>query len=57
MVRETEVVHVDNVYNYYSKTDKQDIYNLKILVRSLVDELKRITTDHKIDIELDEGIL
>jgi RNA binding exosome subunit len=37
MVRDTEVIHVDNVYNYYSKTDKQNLYYLKVLVRSLLD--------------------
>lgn len=51
-MKETEVVHVDNVYNYYSKHDKDKIFYLKVLVKALIDELKRISTGHKIDIQL-----
>lgn len=52
-MRETEVVHVDNVYHYYSKTDKQDLYYSRVLIKALLDELKRINNDHKIGIQLD----
>lgn len=37
LVKETEVIHVDNVYNYYSKADKDSIYYLRILVKALLD--------------------
>lgn len=57
MVRETEVIHVEDVYNYYDKSDKQSIYYLRVLVKALVEELKRISNNHKIAIELDEAIL
>jgi ABC-type uncharacterized transport system involved in gliding motility auxiliary subunit len=57
LVKETEVVHVDNVYNYYSKSDKQNLYYSRVLIKSLLDELKRISNEHKVAIELDEGVL
>lgn len=51
------MVHVDNVYQYYNKADKDRIFYLRVLVKYLVEELNRIGNDHKINIQIDEGIL
>ena len=45
------------MYRYYNKTDKQSNYYLRVLVKALVEEIKRINNDHKIGIQLNEEIL
>ena len=57
LVYQSNVVTVDNVYQYYSKNDKEVIFHLRILIKALLEEFERIGKTHDIGIQLDEGIL
>ena len=43
VVHQTDVVTVDNVFNYYSRTDRQLIFHLRVLIKSLLEEFERIS--------------
>ena len=36
LVKQTEVVTVENTYKYYSKTDKDLIFHLRVLIKALL---------------------
>lgn len=57
MERQIQVVTVDNVYKYYSNTDRQVIFHLRVLIKALLEEFDRISKTSGVQIELDEAIL
>lgn len=56
-VHQSEVITVDNVYQYYSKSDKQLIFHLRVLIKSLLEEFDRISKTEKVDFQLDGAII
>ncbi len=52
-----EVIRVDNVYSYSNKKDQDLIFNLRVLVKSLLEELEVIRTKYNAEITLDAGLL
>lgn len=57
IVKEVSTVRVDDVYQYENSRDRQTIFELRILIKSLLEELTRLKTKHGIEFVLDEGIL
>lgn len=53
IVHETEKISVENVYHYYSKADKQLIFHLRVLIKSLLEEFERISKTGQVKIQLD----
>ena len=52
-----EVIRVDNVYSYSNKKDQDLIFNLRVLVKSLLEELEVIRAKYNAEITLDAGLL
>ena len=57
VVYKSDVLKVENVYNYTSKSDKDLIFHLRILIKSLLEELEVIRKKYGATITLDEGII
>ena len=52
-----EVIRVDNVYSYSNKKDQELIFNLRVLVKSLLEEIESIRIKYNAEITLDAGLL
>ena len=57
VVYKSDIMKVENVYNYTSKQDKDLIFHLRILIKSLLEELEVIRKKYGATITLDEGII
>lgn len=57
VVHQPDVFKVENVYNYSNKKDKDLIFHLRVLIKSLLEELEGLRVKYSAQITLDEGIL
>lgn len=51
------MIRVDNVYQYNNKKDQDLIFNLRVLVKSLLEEIDGIRKKYNAEIALDAGLL
>ena len=56
-MHEVSTIRVDNVYQYESSKDKQAVFHLRVLIKSLLEELNRLKREQGVEFVLDEGIL
>jgi hypothetical protein len=57
VVHQPDVFKVENIYNYSNKKDKDLIFHLRVLIKSLLEELEGLRVKYSAQITLDEGIL
>ena len=57
IVYRDDVIKVENVYSYSSEQDRKLIFNLRVLIKALLEELERIKAQTGAPVTLDEGIL
>lgn len=48
---------MDNVYRYENSAEAKLILHLRVLIKSLLEELNRVKQRHNIELDLDEAIL
>ena len=52
-----QAVRVENVYTYDSEKTRKVEFNLRILLKALLDELMRVQAQYQCEIAIDEGII
>lgn len=57
IVHEVETVKVDNIYSYENTKDAKLIFHLRVLIKSLLEELYKVKEQYNIELSLDEAIL
>ena len=52
-----EVVKVDNVYAYSSEKSRKVEFHLRVLIKTLLEELEKVKRKNNITLEIDEGVV
>ena len=55
--KEQTLVKVQNEYHFDSEKNRTQIFHLRVLIKSLLSELEKVTSENGVKIELDEGVL
>lgn len=54
---QTEVVKVENVYRYNEDKNRRTLFHMRIIIKTLLEELTKIKDKHGLVLDIDEGLV